>query len=99
MVDFTVPADHRVKLNENENKDKFPDLAKEMKKLWNMKVTVILIIVSALGTVTKELIQELEDLETIGRVETIQFTILLKSDRILWRSLKNWVDLLSLELQ
>ena len=32
MVDFAVPADHRVKLKENEKKDKYLDLARELKK-------------------------------------------------------------------
>ena len=32
MVDFTVPADYRVKLKENEKKDKYQDLAWEMEK-------------------------------------------------------------------
>ena len=35
----------------------------ELKKLWNMKVTVIPIVIDALGTITKESVQELEDLE------------------------------------
>ena len=36
-----VPADHRVKLKENKKKDKYLDLARELKKkLWNMKVTM-----------------------------------------------------------
>ena len=39
FVDFTVPADHRVKLKESEKKDKYLDLAREIIKLWNMKVT------------------------------------------------------------
>ena len=56
IVNFTVPADHRVKLKENEKKDKYLNLARELKKLWNMKVTVILIVIDALGTVTKRLI-------------------------------------------
>ena len=55
-MDFAVPADHRVKLKENEKKDKYLDLAKELKKLWNMKVTVIPIVIGALGTVTKGLV-------------------------------------------
>ena len=37
LVDFAVPADHRVKLKENEKMDKYLDLARELKKLWNMK--------------------------------------------------------------
>ena len=29
IVDFAVPADHRIKLKENEKKDKYLDLARE----------------------------------------------------------------------
>ena len=32
-------ADCRIKLKECEKKDKYLDLARELKKLWNMKVT------------------------------------------------------------
>ena len=32
MVDFAVPADHRVKLKESEKKDKYLDPARELKK-------------------------------------------------------------------
>ena len=39
IVDFAVPADHRIKLKECEKKNKYFDLARELKKLWNMKVT------------------------------------------------------------
>ena len=34
-------------------KDKYLDLAKEMEKLWNMKMTIIPIVFGAFGTVTK----------------------------------------------
>ena len=71
-MDFAVPADHSVKLKENEKRDKYLDLPRELNKLWNMKVTVIPIIIGVLGTVTKGLIQGLEDLEIRGRVEIIE---------------------------
>ena len=41
-----------------------------------MKVTVIPIIVGALGTIPKGLVKGLEDLEIRGQVETIQTTAL-----------------------
>ena len=53
-----------------------------------MKVTVIPIVIGALGTVTKGLIKELEDLEIRRQVETIQMTALLRSARILRRVLE-----------
>ena len=52
-MDFAVPVDHRVKLKESEKRDKYLDVARELKKLWNMKVTIIPIVIGALGTVTK----------------------------------------------
>ena len=52
-MNFAVLADLRVKLKESEKKDKYLDIAREMKKLWNMKATVVPIVISALGTVTK----------------------------------------------
>ena len=41
IVDFAVPADHGIKLKECEKKDKYLDLAREAKKLWNIQVTII----------------------------------------------------------
>ena len=71
IVDFAVPADNRIRLKECEKKDKYLDLARELKKLWNVKVTIIPIVIGAFGTVTKGLLKGLEDLEVGGRVETI----------------------------
>ena len=88
IVDFATPADDRVKLEESEKKDKYLDLAWELNKLWNMKVTVIPIVIGSLGTVIKGLIQGLEDLAITGRVKTIQPTALLRSTRILRRVLE-----------
>ena len=98
-MDFAVSADHRVKLKESEKRDNYLDLARELKKLWNMKMTVILIVIGALGTVTKVLLQGLEDLEIRGQVETIQTTALLRSARILRIVLETWGSLQSIKLQ
>ena len=84
---------------ECEKKDKYLDLAWELKKLWNMKVTIVPIVIGALGTITKGLLKGLQDLEVGGRVETIQMTALLRMARILRRVLETWGDLLSLNPQ
>ena len=78
-MDFPVPADYRVKIEESEKRDKYLDLARKLKKLWTMKVTVIPIVVRALGTIPKGMAKELKDLEIRGQVETIQTTALLRS--------------------
>ena len=99
IVDFAVSADHRINLKESEKKDKYLDLARELKKLWNMKVTIVPIGIGALGRVTKGLLKGLEDLEVGGRVETIQPTALLTTARILRRVRETWGVLLSLKIQ
>ena len=71
-----------MKLKEYEKKDKYLDLARELKKLWNMKVTIVPIVIGAFGTITKGLLKGLEDLKVGGRVETIQTTALLRTARI-----------------
>ena len=96
IVDFAVPANYREKLKESKKNDKYLDLAWELKKLWNMKVTIILIVIGALSTVTKGLVQGLEDLEK--RVETLKTIALLRLARILRRVLETWWNLLSLKL-
>ena len=88
IVDFAVLADHRVKLKECEKRDKYLDLARELKKLCNMKVTIIPNVIGALVIVTKGLVQGLKDLEITRQMETIQTTALLRSDRILKRVLE-----------
>ena len=98
IVNFAVPADHRIKLKECEKKDKYLNHARELKKKWNMKVTIIQIVIGAFGTVTKGLLKGLEDLKVGGRVETIQTRVLLKTTRIQGRVLETWGDLLSLKL-
>ena len=87
-MDFAVSADNRVNLKENKKKYRYYDLGRELKKLWNMKVTLIPIVIGALGTVPKGLVQGLEVMEIRGRVGTMQTAALLRSARILRRVLE-----------
>ena len=98
IVDFVVPADPRIKLKDCDKKDKYLDLARELTKLWNMKITIVPIVIGTFGLVTKGLLKGLEDLEVGGGVETIQATALLKTTRILRGVMETWGDLLSLNL-
>ena len=54
IVDFAVPADHRINLKECTKKNKYLDIARELKKLWNMKVTIVPIVIGAFGTITMD---------------------------------------------
>ena len=89
-MNFSVLADHGVKIKESEKSDKYLDLARELQqRLWNMKVTVI----------PKGLVKGLEDLEIVRQVETTQTTAFLRLARILRRVLETRGGLLSLKFQ
>ena len=60
-----------MKIKENDKKAKFLDLDRELKMLWNMRVTVIPVIISVPVTVFKALVRGLEEFEHRGRTETI----------------------------
>ena len=78
IVNFAVRADYRAKLKENEE-GSISRPCLRIKKLWNMKVTVIPIVIGELGTIPIGLIVELEKLEIRENVGTIQITASLRS--------------------
>ena len=79
LVIFAAPTDHCVKTKENEKVDEYVNLAREVKKLCNMKVTVITFLVCLLGTVPKIMEKRLMEVEISGRIETILIIALLRS--------------------
>ena len=60
--------------------DKYLDLARGLKKLWYLRVTVIPIVVGALGTVPKTWERKLYELESNERIERIQNGALLRPE-------------------
>ena len=73
------------KMKESEKIDKYLDFSTELKKLWNLTVTMMPIVVGVFGTVPKLLERRLEELEIRERLKTIT---LLRSARILKRRLE-----------
>ena len=96
-----MPANYNNNNNNDNIKkiDNYLDLARELIKLWYMKVTVMPIVSGTLGTVTKGLVQGLGDLEIRRRVESIQTAAFIRSARILRGFLEASEKLLSLRLQ
>lgn len=87
MIDIAVPGDGRAEEKEKEKREKYQDLAREIRKLWKTSVNVVPIVVGALGAVAN-LEEELSRLD-LGRkeVDRAQFSALLGSARILRRVL------------
>ena len=72
-----------MKIKESDRIYLYLDLVRNLKKLWNMLVTVILIVIRAIGMVSKDLEKKLGELETREKIEIIQTKRLLQSVRIL----------------
>ena len=73
-----------MKIRESEMINKHLDHAREQKKLWNMKVMVIPIIIDALGTVPKGLGKRLAEFKIRERIET--------SPQHCWDRLQYWEE-------
>ena len=55
IANFAIPYDSRVETKELEKLKKYQNLARELKKLWNMSVRIIPIVIGALGTTPNNL--------------------------------------------
>ena len=54
IIDLAVPGDQNIKVKELEKITKYQDLRLQVQKLWDLKATVIPIVVGAFGTVSEE---------------------------------------------
>ena len=54
LEDFAVPADHHVKMKENEKIDIYLDVARQLKKLFVIKIIALPIVLDSFRTVPKE---------------------------------------------
>ena len=74
-------------LDFDEELDKYLDLTWELKKLWDMKVTMIIIETGELGIDTKYMAKNIGKLEIRGIIETVLTIARLKLTRILIRKI------------
>ena len=82
-IDFTIPYDTRVHDKEVEKIEKYLDLARELKKVWNMRVAVVPLVIGAQGTPAKALEKRLKTIGTETKVTELQKTVLIHTSRIL----------------
>ena len=60
LIDVAIPADRNVVQKEMEKKLKYKSLCIEIQRMWNLKCTIIPIIIEATGIVTRSLRKNLE---------------------------------------
>ena len=83
IIDFAIPFDTRVYDVKVEKIEKYLDLARELKKVWNMKVIVVRLVVGALGTPAKELEKRLKTIGIETKITELQKIVLIYTSRIL----------------
>ena len=88
IIDVAIPGDSRIESKEREKVEKYQDLAREMRKLWNVKVEVIPIVLGSLGTLPLNLKIWMRKITPSIHVETIQKSVLLGTARILRKVLE-----------
>ena len=80
---MTVPSDRNIALKEIEKKSKYKDLELEIQRMWHTKTIVIPVVVGALGTVKKGMIENNEKVSKRANVTEIQKICMLGCARIL----------------
>ena len=86
IVDIAIPGDLWVREKEIEKREKYQDLAMEIRRLWKTSAKVVPIVVGALGTIGNAR----SDLEMLGikdGTDMIQTAALLGSVHILIKTL------------
>ena len=89
IIDIAVPRDQNVKVKKLEKITKYQDLRLQVQKLWNVKATVIPVVVGALGTVSEELENYLKAIGILIVISSLQKAALLGIAFIFKRVLGN----------
>ena len=82
-ITMTVPSDRNIALKETEKKCKHKDLELEIQRMWHMKTVVIPVVVGALGTVKKGMVENIKKVSERANMTEIQKICMLGSARIL----------------
>ena len=54
LIDMTVPSDRNLSIKEYAKISKYKDVETEIQKMWHLKVTLIPLVIGALGTIKKK---------------------------------------------
>ena len=71
LIDVAIPADRNFVQKEAEKKLKWKSLCIEIQRMWNLKCTIILVIIGATGIVTRILRKYLEAVP--GKIRQIHY--------------------------
>ena len=82
------PADRNVVQKEEEKKLKYKSLCIEVQRMWNMKCTIVPVIIGATGIVTRSLKKNLETIPGKHSIDSLQKTAILGTSHIMRKVLQ-----------
>jgi hypothetical protein len=74
LIDVAIPADRNVVQKEVEEKLKYKSLCIEIQRMWNLKCTIIPVVIGATGIVTRSLRKNLETVPGKHSIDSLQKT-------------------------
>ena len=77
ISDFLVSGDSRFKEKEKEKIEKYLDLKRELKKIWNVRLKIIPLVVGSLGAIAKQSSNRLKETGITAEKWQVQKTVLL----------------------
>ena len=78
QIDVAIPADRNVVQKEVEKKLKYKSLCIEIQQMWNLKCTIVPVIIGATGIVTRSLRKNLEAVPGKHPIDSLQKQLYLE---------------------
>ena len=85
---FQFLENSRIEKKEKDKIEKYQDLGRELQKIWNVKVKIILLVVASLGAIPKQFGNRLKQIGIAGGTAPVQKTLLLGTARMLRKLLE-----------
>ena len=82
IFDVAFPFDNRIENREKDKMKGYNDLKRDLKKIWDMSLKIVSVVVDALGTTTNKLRKGLSDMGIEARIVELQKTTISYSVRI-----------------
>jgi len=77
LIDVAIPADRNIVQKEAEKKLKYRSLCIEIQRMWNLKCTIVPVIIGATGIITRSSKKNLETIPGKHSIDSPQKTAIL----------------------
>jgi hypothetical protein len=88
LIDVAIPADRNFVQKEAEKKLKYKGFCIEIQRMWNLKCTIIPVIIGATAIITRSLKKNLEAVPGKHSIDSVQKTAVLGTSHIIRKVLQ-----------